>query len=66
MLDQSYVLVTVLLVLSRDEDPTVAKKSISAGTTFFCRILEEMAMQVHTVSQVEYIVIYICYFDTFA
>ncbi|AAF24938.1 T22C5.2 [Arabidopsis thaliana] len=51
MLDHSYVLVSVLLVLSRDEDPTVAKKSISVGTTFFCTILEEMAMQVHTFSQ---------------
>lgn len=63
MLDHSYVLVSVLLVLSRDEDPTVAKKSISAGTTFFCNILEEMALQVHTVSQVGYLVVCICCFE---
>jgi len=62
MLDHSYVLVSVLLVLSRDEDPTVAKKSISVGTTFFCTILEEMAMQVHTFSQVGYLVVLICIF----
>lgn len=63
MLDHSYVLVNVLLVLSRDEDPVVAKKSISAGTTFFCSILEEMAMQVYTVSQVGYVFTRICYFE---
>lgn len=63
MLDHSYVLVNVLLVLSRDEDPTVAKKSISAGTAFFCSILEEMAMQVHTVFQVGYVVIHIYCFE---
>lgn len=64
ILDHSYVLVNVLLVLLRDEDPIVAKKCISAGTTFFCSILEEMAMQVHTVSQVGYVFIRICYFET--
>ncbi|KAG2297743.1 hypothetical protein Bca52824_044412 [Brassica carinata] len=47
MLDHSYVLVTVLLVLTRDEDPIVAKKAISVGAAFYCSILEEMAMQFH-------------------
>lgn len=48
MLDHSYVLLTVLLVLAKDEDPVVAKNAISVGTAFYCTILEEMAMQVRT------------------
>lgn len=61
MLDHSYALVTVLLDLARDEDPIVAKKAISVGTAFYCSILEEMAMQVSTVSQFRYVVIQITY-----
>lgn len=62
MLDHSYALVTVLLVLARDEDPIVAKKAVSVGTAFYRSILEEMAMQVCTLSQVGYVVIRIYYF----
>ncbi|XP_048606822.1 uncharacterized protein LOC106384532 isoform X5 [Brassica napus] len=46
MLDHSYALVTVLLVLARDEDPIVAKKAVSVGTAFYRSILEEMALQI--------------------
>ncbi|CAL9216451.1 unnamed protein product [Arabidopsis halleri] len=47
MLEHSYVLVSVLPVLAGDNDPTVAEKSISTGTTFFRSILEEMETQFH-------------------
>ncbi|KAL9307480.1 putative symplekin/Pta1 [Arabidopsis thaliana] len=56
MLEHSYVLVSVLIHLVGDNDPTVAEKSISTGTTFFRSILEKMETQVHTVSQVGYLV----------
>jgi len=62
MLEHSYVLVSVLIHLVGDNDPTVAEKSISTGTTFFRSILEKMETQVHTVSQVGYLVVLICIF----
>lgn len=64
MLDHSDVLVTVLLVLAKDEDPVVAKKAVSVGTAFYCSILEEMAMQVRIVSQVGCVVLRICGFKS--
>ena len=63
MLEHSYVLVSVLIHLVGDNDPTVAEKSISTGTTFFRSILEKMETQVHTVSQVGYLVVCICCFE---
>ncbi|XP_010556505.2 PREDICTED: uncharacterized protein LOC104825811 [Tarenaya hassleriana] len=45
MMEHSYVLVGVLLALLRDNDPVVAKQSISSGTKFFCSVVEEMALQ---------------------
>ncbi|KAL9857838.1 putative armadillo-like helical, symplekin/Pta1 [Arabidopsis thaliana] len=60
MLEHSYVLVSVLIHLVGDNDPTVAEKSISTGTTFFRSILEKMETQVHTVSQVGYLVFHHC------
>ncbi|KAG7528339.1 Armadillo-type fold [Arabidopsis thaliana x Arabidopsis arenosa] len=47
MLEHSYVLVSVLIHLVGDNDPTVAEKSISTGTTFFRSILEKMETQFH-------------------
>ncbi|KAG7647728.1 Phosphatidylinositol 3-/4-kinase catalytic domain [Arabidopsis thaliana x Arabidopsis arenosa] len=53
MLEHSYVLVSVLIHLVGDNDPTVAEKSISTGTTFFRSILEKMETQFHHCGKVD-------------
>lgn len=45
-MEHSSILMPVLLSFLRDGDPSVAGKSIVCGTNFFCRVLEEITMQV--------------------
>ena len=45
-MEHSSILMPVLLAFLRDGDSSVARRSIVSGTDFFCRVLEEMAMQV--------------------
>ena len=45
-MENSSILVSVLLVFLRDGDSIVAKQSIVSGTKFFCSALEELALQV--------------------
>ncbi|XP_077220327.1 symplekin isoform X2 [Tasmannia lanceolata] len=45
VMDQSSILMPVLLALLKDDDPIVVRQSIVCGTNFFCNILEEMAVQ---------------------
>lgn len=48
-MELSSVLLSVLVALVRDGDSIVAKQCIVSGTNFFCRVLEELALQVkHT------------------
>lgn len=45
-MEYSSILVSVLLVLLRDGESTVAKQCIVSGTKFFCSVLEELTLQV--------------------
>lgn len=45
-LEHSCILMPVLLALLKDASPPVAKHSIIAITSFFCSVLEELALQV--------------------
>lgn len=45
-LEYSPVLMQALLTLLSDDDSVVAKKSIVAGTHIFCKVLDELALQV--------------------
>lgn len=45
-MEHSSILMPVLLAFLRDGDSRVAGKSIVCGTNFFCRVLEEITMQV--------------------
>lgn len=46
-MEHSYILMPVLLAFFRDGgDSIVAKQSIVTGTNFFCRFLEDTALQV--------------------
>ncbi|KAF8024715.1 hypothetical protein BT93_F1786 [Corymbia citriodora subsp. variegata] len=53
MLEHSCVLMPVLLAFLRDVDSMVAKQSIISGTKIFCRVLEEMAVQLNVRGKIE-------------
>ncbi|KAL9269973.1 hypothetical protein AKJ16_DCAP26891 [Drosera capensis] len=53
LLDYSPVLMPVLLLLSKDDDPGVARQSILTSMKFFSTIVEEMAFQFHQHDKVE-------------
>ncbi|XP_031276645.1 uncharacterized protein LOC116135075 isoform X2 [Pistacia vera] len=52
-MEHSYIIMPVLLAFLRDSDSTVAKQSIVTGTNFFCRFLEDIALQFHWNRKVE-------------
>ncbi|KAL5847122.1 hypothetical protein ACOSQ3_010646 [Xanthoceras sorbifolium] len=52
-MEYSSLLMPVLLAFLRDGDSSVARQSMISGTNFFCRVLEEMAMQFHWRGKVE-------------
>jgi len=49
-MEHSSVFMPVLLALLKDVEPTVARQSIVIGTKFFCSVLEELALQVSSLS----------------
>ena len=49
-MEHSSVFMPVLLALLKDVEPTVARQSIVVGTKFFCSVLEELALQVSSLS----------------
>ncbi|KAK1554735.1 hypothetical protein Q3G72_016562 [Acer saccharum] len=53
-MEHSSILMPVLLAFLRDGDSSVARRSIVSGTDFFCRVLEEMAMQFHWRGKIEH------------
>ncbi|KAK3425687.1 hypothetical protein EUGRSUZ_F02175 [Eucalyptus grandis] len=53
MLEHSCVLMPVLLAFLRDVDSMVAKQSIISGTKIFCRVLEEMTVQLNIRGKIE-------------
>ncbi|XP_030455092.2 uncharacterized protein LOC115676348 [Syzygium oleosum] len=53
MLEHSCVLMPVLLAYLRDVDSVVAKQCIISGTKIFCRVLEEMAVQLNIRGKIE-------------
>ncbi|XP_058080830.1 uncharacterized protein LOC131228998 isoform X2 [Magnolia sinica] len=52
-IEQSYILMPVLLALLKDDSPVVVRQTIVSGTNFFCRVLEEMAIQFRQSGKVE-------------
>ncbi|KAK6938038.1 Symplekin/Pta1, N-terminal, partial [Dillenia turbinata] len=52
-MEQSSILMPVLLDLLKDSDSIVSKQAIVSGTSFFCNILEEMALRFHRFGKVE-------------
>ncbi|XP_044511878.1 uncharacterized protein LOC123229909 [Mangifera indica] len=52
-MEHSYILMPVLLAFFSDGDSIVAKQSIVTGTNFFCRFLEDTALQFHWHRKVE-------------
>ncbi|KAK6940297.1 Symplekin C-terminal [Dillenia turbinata] len=52
-MEQSSILMPVLLALLKDSDSIVSKQAIVSGTSFFCNMLEEMALQFHRFGKVE-------------
>ncbi|KAL6012751.1 hypothetical protein ACLOJK_003240 [Asimina triloba] len=53
VLEQSCVLMPVLLRLLQDDSPIVVRQSIVIGTNFFCTVLEEMEIQFNQSGKVE-------------
>lgn len=55
-MERSPTLMPVLLQFLRDSDPSVAKQSIVSGTNLFCRVLEEMVLQVSFFIAIDYFI----------
>ncbi|KAJ4967464.1 hypothetical protein NE237_019313 [Protea cynaroides] len=53
VMEQSYILMPVLLTLLEDGASVVVRQSIVSGTNFYCSILEKMALQFHQTGRVE-------------
>eukprot|EP00268_Persea_americana_P064262 TRINITY_DN8433_c0_g2_i3.p1 TRINITY_DN8433_c0_g2~~TRINITY_DN8433_c0_g2_i3.p1 ORF type:complete len:279 (-),score=67.55 TRINITY_DN8433_c0_g2_i3:283-1119(-) len=53
LMDQSFILMPVLLALLKDEASMVVKQAIVSGTSFFCCVLEEMTLQFRQSGKVE-------------
>lgn len=49
-MEESSVLMSVLLEFLKDSDSIVARQSIVSGTNFFVSVLEEMTLQVSSLS----------------
>ncbi len=49
-LEHSSVFMPVLLALLKDVEPSVERQSIVIGTNFFCSVLEELALQVFSLT----------------